>query len=142
MQQNPQSLSLEEVMFRETGPFPAVYDSSLNLTVIFDPETSLPYIIRAPENHLIYGPSTSDFLLTNYTTVAEMKFPQNVGLVYNQKNLIFQSLRDIVTVNPSFPDDFFAGLPESQIHQTYSTLPPSAPEESSEFGAAEVFENK
>ena len=142
MQQNPHSLSLEEIMFRETGPFPAVYDRSLNLTVIFDPETYLPYIIRAPENHLIYGPSTNDFLVTNYTTVAGMKFPQNVELVYNQKNLIFQSLRDTITVNPSFPEDFFTGLPESQIHQTYSTLPPSAPEVSSKFGTAEVFENK
>jgi hypothetical protein len=125
MQQSGHSTSLS-IVYHETGPFPAVYDSSLNIT----------------EEHRIFGNSTNDFVLTNYTEVEGMKFPQTVQLMYNQNSLILQSLRDTIIVNPSFPDDFFTGLPTSQINQTYSLLPPAAPESSTEFGTAEVFENK
>lgn len=141
MQQSGHSKSLS-IVYHETGPFPAVYDSSLNITVLFDPDTFLPYIVRSPEEHRIFGSSTNDFVLTNYTEVEGMKFPQTVQLMYNQNSLILQSLRDTIIVNPSFPDGFFTGLPTSQINQTYSLLPPAAPELSIEFGTAEVFENR
>jgi hypothetical protein len=142
MQKNTDSTTALNVIYHETGPFPAVRDASLNVTVIFDPDTFLPYLVRSYEDHLIFGNSTSDFVLTNYSEVQGLKFPQTVQLMYNQNSLIQHTIRDTITVNPSFAPNFFAGLPLSQVNQTLSSLPPSAPQASVEFDTAEVFENK
>lgn len=142
MQANTHSLSAESITYHETGPFPAVTDHSLNITVIFDPETFLPYLIRSYEDHLIFGNSTNDYVLTNYTETSGMMFPRLVQIMYNENSLLLHSLRDTITINATFTDGFFSGLPLSLINETYSLLPPSAPVSSTEYGAAEVFENK
>jgi hypothetical protein len=142
MQANTHGLSAQSITYHETGPFPAVTDHSLNITVVFDPETFLPYLIRSYENHLIFGNSTNDYVLTNYTESEGVQFPRLVQIMYNENNILLHSLRDNIIVNPTFGDNFFAGLPLSQINQTFSQLPPSAPASSTEYGAAEIFENK
>jgi hypothetical protein len=142
MQANSQSTSAENITYHETGPFPAVTDISLNITVIFDPESFLPYLVRSYEDHLIFGPSTNDYVLTNYTEIGGIKFPRLVQIIYNENSLLLHSLRDTITINPTFDVGFFDGIPLSQIGSTFSLSLPSAPVLSTEYGAAEVFENK
>jgi hypothetical protein len=119
-----------------------VTDKSLNITVIFDPESFLPYLVRSYEDHLIFGRSTNDYVLTNYTEIGGIKFPRLVQIMYNENSLLLHSLRDTITINPTFNVGFFDGIPLSQIGSTFSLSPPSAPVLSTEYGAAEVFENK
>jgi hypothetical protein len=113
-----------------------VTDRSFNITVIFDPESFLPYLVRSHEDHLIFGPSTNDYALTNYTEIGGIQFPRLVQIMYNENNLLLHSLRDNITINPTFGDSFFNGIPLSQIGSTFSLLPPSAPVVSAEYGAA------
>lgn len=142
LQANSQSTSAESITYHETGPFPAVTDKSLKITVIFDPESFLPYLVRSYEDHLIFGRSTNDYVLTNYTEIGGIKFPRLVQIMYNENSLLLHSLRDTITINPTFDFGFFDGIPLSQIGSTFSLSPPSAPVLSTEYGAAEVFENK
>ena len=121
--------------------YPALTDAYLNITVAFDPETYLPYVVRAYEEHAIYGNSTSDYTLYNYTKVGGVQFPQRIKLYYNEDNLLVDSLYDKITVNPTFPDNFFEGLPQNQIAGTALQIPPVPAQASNEYGIAEVFEN-
>ena len=57
--------------------FSAVRDNILGLT------TCLLYVIRAYENHAIFGSSTNNLLAYNYTAVSGMKFPGRVKIHYN-----------------------------------------------------------
>ncbi|KAL7916698.1 hypothetical protein GGI35DRAFT_485828 [Trichoderma velutinum] len=127
--------------YTDAGPYPSVHDHSLNLTVLFDPETYLPYAVRAYENHRIFGPSTNDYILTNYTVVDGVKIPQTVHTLYNEENLLFHTIRDAITINPPFEAGYFDGLSSDQIGQTGSQLKPTPAEASSEYDPAEVFEN-
>ncbi|KAM6517704.1 hypothetical protein FSOLCH5_008671 [Fusarium solani] len=62
---------------------PAVHDAVLNLTVIFDHETGLPYTIRSHESHGILGQSTQDLVLLGYTSVNGLQFPTRFKSIYN-----------------------------------------------------------
>lgn len=112
------------------------------MTVLFDPDTYLPHIIRVYEDHHIFGNSTSDFVVYNYTTVAGVKFPRRFKLLYNEDNLLIDFLIDNIDVNPSFPAGFFDGLPENQINSTIFQTPPVPAVVSAVYGDAEVFENR
>lgn len=117
-------------------------DPDLNITIAFRPDTFLPYIIRSYEDHDIYGKSSNDFVVYNYTEVAGVQFPRRIKLVYNEDSLLLDTLIDTVDINPNFPSDFFQGLSASQIDETaFKNRPvPAAP--SAEFGEAEVFESR
>ncbi|UKZ75257.1 hypothetical protein TrVFT333_002932 [Trichoderma virens FT-333] len=89
------------------------------MTVIFDPVSHLPYIVRTIENHAIYGKSTNDLYLTDYKPINGVYFPHRVQTVYNSTSQALNSpLEDFqideITVNPKFPTNYFQGLPESQ----------------------------
>ncbi|KAL7935120.1 hypothetical protein V8C35DRAFT_279576 [Trichoderma chlorosporum] len=108
--------------------YPAVQQRSSDITVIFDPDSHLPFIIRTIENHNIYGKSTNDLYLTDYRSVNGVYFPHRVQTVYNSTSQALNApLEDFqietVTVNPKFPADYFQGLPENQ-----SWFPKAAPE--------------
>ncbi|RBQ72874.1 hypothetical protein FVER14953_20555 [Fusarium verticillioides] len=47
-------------------------------------DTKLPYIIRSYEYHGIYGNSTQDLVVYNYTTVDGVKFPGRFKIMYNK----------------------------------------------------------
>lgn len=107
----------------------AVSDTMLDITVIFDPETFLPYIVRTTEQHPIYGASFNDLVFNNYTSVpgSSLLFPQHVQTVYSATTSLLNSpLEDFIVesieINPTFPEDFFDGLPQDQ-----SMSPKSAP---------------
>ncbi|KAI9851247.1 MAG: hypothetical protein M1838_004166 [Thelocarpon superellum] len=114
--------------------YPAITDRSLNLTVFIDPQTFLPCIVRANEDHHIYGPSTNDLVLYNYTAVGGVQFPQRIKIMYNEASLLLDMITSPPQVNPSFPNGFFDGPP----------MPAQGPNEpvssSTEYGSAEVFE--
>ena len=123
-------------------PYPAVTDTDLNITIAFRPDTFLPYIIRSYEYHDIFGKSSNDFVVYNYTEVAGVQFPRRIKIVYNEDSLLLDTLIDTVEVNPSFPSGFFQGLPSSQVHETAFKIPPAPAAPSVEYGEAEVFENR
>ncbi|KAK6216994.1 hypothetical protein QIS74_07108 [Colletotrichum tabaci] len=86
-----------------------VYDGNLDLTVLFDPETSLPYAIRSAENHDIFGPSTNDLVMYDYIDSNGVKFPTGWKTFYNGRHLLMTSGVSQVLVNPSFATGFFDG---------------------------------
>jgi hypothetical protein len=120
--------------------YPSITDTSLNLTAILDPNTKLPYIIRAYEDHYIYGHSTNDFVVYNYTSIGGLQLPRRVKYMYNEENMLFDSIIGDVQINPSYPKGFFDGLPLAEANITEFGLPPSPPMSSNEYGDAEVFE--
>ncbi|RKK46140.1 hypothetical protein BFJ66_g8691 [Fusarium oxysporum f. sp. cepae] len=94
---------------------PMVRDPSQELTVIFDPKASLPYIIRTIEDHPIYGESTKDLYLSSYKVVQGIKFAHTVQTIYNSTNqgvnpVLEDFIIDKVIINPSFPSKFFDGI--------------------------------
>lgn len=123
-------------------PYPAVTNSELNITIAFRPDTFLPYIIRSYEYHHIFGKSSNDFVVYNYTEVSGVQFPRRIKIVYNEDNLLLDMLIDTVEVNPSFQSGFFQGLPASQVNTTAFKIPPVPATPSVEYGEAEVFETR
>ncbi|KAF4973911.1 hypothetical protein FZEAL_9137 [Fusarium zealandicum] len=106
---------------------PAVYDPVLDITIIFDASSNLPHIIRAAEDHMVFGPSTNDLYLTNYKAVDGIKFPHLVQTVYNSTTQKLDAtledyIIDSVSINPKFSRKYFQGLPEGK-----GFFPKSAP---------------
>lgn len=134
------TLSTSSVKINDDRYHPAITDSSLNITVIFDPDTYLPARVRAHEDHAIFGPSTNDVVLNNYTNANGVSLAQNVKLLYNDDLMLQEIYFDSFKMNPSVPSDFFEGLPESVSKQTFSGAPPAPAIYSEEFNPAEVFE--
>ncbi|EEU37113.1 uncharacterized protein NECHADRAFT_52281 [Fusarium vanettenii 77-13-4] len=95
------------------------HDPSREITVILDPKSKVPYIIRTVEQHPIYGESTKDLYLSDYKKVRGIQFPHLVQTIYNSTTLnLNQVLEDFVieevTLNPKFPKGFFDGLDEEK----------------------------
>lgn len=111
-----------------------VYDDVLDVTIIFDPSSNLPYIVRSYEDNNVFGPSTSDLQVYNYTLVDGIMFPQRVVWVYNGAVLEDFLISDIV-VNPDFPDDYFDGLPANTSVPSRAT-----PQKNPDYGHAELGE--
>ena len=135
------NLVASTVNINNAGPHPALVNSALNLTVVFDPDTYLPTRVRAYENHKIFGPSTNDILLYNYTEIQGTHFARNVKLLYNEDLMLQEMLFDSITINATFPSNFFTGLPYNTINQTIFGLPPTPAAFSELYDTAEVFES-
>ncbi len=120
---------------------PSITDEVLNLTVILDRATMLPRIIRAYEDHYIYGPSTNDFVIYNYTSIGGLQLPQRLKYIYNEEHLLFDSLMDDIRTNSTFPIGYFDG---PSLSNTNMTEPGNvtAPISMEEYGDAEVFESR
>ncbi|KAK5163002.1 uncharacterized protein LTR77_011057 [Saxophila tyrrhenica] len=140
LQASTGTLATSMVQINDARLHPAVTDDSLNLTVIFDPETYLPARVRAYEDHPILGPSTNDVLLYNYTMVDGISLPQNIKLLYNEDLMLQEIQLNNFKINPSFPPTQFQGLPPAITNQTVSGAPPS-PALYPEFATpAQIFE--
>ncbi|EXF77874.1 hypothetical protein CFIO01_04128 [Colletotrichum fioriniae PJ7] len=87
---------------------PGVHDDTLDLTVLFDPATNLPYIIRSYEDHPFFGESTHDLLVHDYNEVKGFQVPQRFKTIYNGKHLIGDYRADQTIINGDLPSDFFA----------------------------------
>ncbi|CAG9990374.1 unnamed protein product [Clonostachys byssicola] len=119
---------------------PAVYDPVFDITIIFDSSSHLPHIVRAEENHMIYGPSTNDLYLSSYKAVEGIKFPHIVQTVYNSSTqkldaVIEDYIIEQITVNPGFSNDYFSGLPEGE-----GFFPKSAPRKIEGFSHDRITE--
>lgn len=119
-----------------------MYDPSLNLTIVFDPATNFPYIIRTIEQHPIYGECTNDLVLTNYKKENRtgLYFPSYIQTVYNASSTnLDATLEDFyvesVITNPQFPEDFFDGIPLNQ-----SFIPKASPHEVAGISHARLTE--
>ncbi|RSL96332.1 hypothetical protein CDV31_013510 [Fusarium ambrosium] len=86
-----------------------IYDHNLELAVMFDPDSNLPYMIRSYENHPIFGPSTNDLLMMNYTSIQGVQFPRQFKTIYNNQHLLSNYIADEVIVNPGLDPTFFDG---------------------------------
>jgi hypothetical protein len=86
-----------------------VHDKTLDVTVLFDPTTKLPYMIRSYEDHGIYGISTQDLLTYNYVSVDGVRFPSHFKTIYNKRHLLMDYQVDTVVVNPDLDPEFFDG---------------------------------
>ncbi|KAL6917141.1 hypothetical protein FSST1_008636 [Fusarium sambucinum] len=111
--------------------FQAVQDSQQGITVVMDPKSDLPYIVRTTESHPIYGIATKDLYLSDYKEVEGIKFPRLVQTIYNSSSqrlsAVLEDFRiEEVTLNPDFPAGYFDGIAEDQ-----SLGPKSPPEKSS-----------
>lgn len=107
----------------------------MNITVIFDPTTNLPRYIRSYEDNHVFGPSTSDLHVYNYTTVQGVSFPQNVKQIYNDGATLQDFLIYGIEVNPSFAPGTFDGLSANQTETT-----PLAPVIEPDYGFAQLGE--
>ena len=120
--------------------YPSLVSPKLGFSIMFNPDDYLPYIVRAYEYHEIYGNSTSDLILHNYTTAAGVSLPRRFKVAYNEADALIDVLFSGITANPAFNTGFFEGLPPKKVNQTVTQLPPSPGTNSSEYGTAEVFE--
>jgi hypothetical protein len=59
--------------------------------------------------------------------------------MYNEENLLIDTVIDTVEVNPKFPAGCFDGLPLDQTNNTGLGLPPLAPQPYTPYGDAEVL---
>lgn len=112
-----------------------VYDRILNLTVILNPQTYLPYIIRSIEYHYVFGESYHDLMVYNYTSVSGIQFPRRFKTFYNHDSLLEDFIVTDIDVNPKFAPGFFQGLNASQ-----SPTPKAAPARIAGYGHAEIGE--
>jgi hypothetical protein len=112
-----------------------VYDSVLDLTIIFNTTSHLPYIIRSNEDHYIFGRSSNDLLVYNYTRTAGVLFPRRTKQIYNNYALLEDTVVEEVIVNQEYPPDYFEGLSANEY-----TLAKAAPVNDPEYSRAELSE--
>jgi len=77
------------------------------MSILFDPETYLPFAIRTYENHPFFGPSTNDLRVYDYTPIDGLMIPRHFKVMYNNKLLITDFLADGVSVNFDVEPSFF-----------------------------------
>lgn len=112
-----------------------VRDDIFNITVVFDPKTSLPYLVRSIEDHPIFGLTTKDLQLYDYVEVDNLWFPRNQKIVYGDEALLEETIISAITVNPPFEENHFDGLSTNETDTT-----PSPPEDIPGYGRALVGE--
>ncbi|KFA51015.1 hypothetical protein S40293_09923 [Stachybotrys chartarum IBT 40293] len=90
--------------------YPAVRDDENQITVVFDPESHLPFLIRSFEDHPIFGQIPKDLHLINYTEVDGLMFPQSQKIFYKGDAIVEETEITSISVNPIFAEFFFDGL--------------------------------
>ncbi|KAI8674213.1 hypothetical protein NCS55_00744200 [Fusarium keratoplasticum] len=111
-----------------------VYDKTLDISVLLEEDTKLPYLIRSYENHSFFGPSTNDLFLNDYVTVKGVKFPRRFQTIYNRKHLLTEYSVAKVLVNPGIPSTRFDGPPGRFLEA-------HVPRRDRLYGFAEIGEN-
>ncbi|KAI8669619.1 hypothetical protein NCS57_00777200 [Fusarium keratoplasticum] len=112
----------------------AIYDKTLDISVLLEEDTKLPYLIRSYENHSFFGPSTNDLFLNDYVTVKGVKFPRRFQTIYNRKHLLTEYSVAKVLVNPGIPSTRFDGPPGRFLEA-------HVPRRDRLYGFAEIGEN-
>ncbi|KAI9148722.1 hypothetical protein HJFPF1_10764 [Paramyrothecium foliicola] len=102
--------------------YPAVCDHESQITVVFDPESHLPFLIRSFEDHPVFGQISKDLHLLDYTEVDGLMFPRSQKTFYKGDAIVEETEITRITVNPLFPQRFFDGLRTNET--TSSPSPP------------------
>jgi hypothetical protein len=102
--------------------FPAIYNSALQIIILLNATDYLTYIIRTYEDHAIFGNSTNDLILINYTKVeADEAFkllpPHRFQTRYNTAGILEYFLVESITINAPSPRTIFPSQPASTPHQ-------------------------
>lgn len=84
-----------------------VFDQALNMSIIFSPDTYLPFAIRTYEDHPFYGPSTNDLRVYDYISVKGLMIPRHYKTMYNNERLCTDFLADDISVNIEVEPSFF-----------------------------------
>lgn len=79
-----------------------VHDNVLGLSVLFNPATFLPYMSSSLDNHPLFGLSTYDILLTNYTRIGGVLLLTRPETILHYHHFISDYVVSQVLVNPSF----------------------------------------
>ncbi|KAF5026951.1 hypothetical protein F66182_981 [Fusarium sp. NRRL 66182] len=108
----------------------AVYDGTLDLSVGFDAETHLPYLVRSRENHNFFGLSTNDLVVHDYKTVNGVHFPHRFKTVYNNQHVMSDYSVADVLVN--------TGVPSARLQGPAGRLPSNTPTRDPVYGFAEI----
>ncbi|KAH7402739.1 hypothetical protein BKA66DRAFT_564639 [Pyrenochaeta sp. MPI-SDFR-AT-0127] len=111
-----------------------VHDENLGITVLFDPQTNLPNIIRSYEQHPFFGPSTHDLAVSNYIVVNGVQLPRRFKTIYNNKHLIGDYRADEVLANSQISSGLFSVPGNGTIPKT------SIPIRDPEYSFAEIGE--
>jgi hypothetical protein len=92
-----------------------VVDEQLNITVVFDPETNLPLLIRAFEDHPILGRTANDLQLFNYTQVDGLLFPRTQNMISGDETILEETIISQLYVNPQLEQGHFDGIALNEI---------------------------
>ena len=127
----PQSLDLHEIKDPLTGvALQAIDHPALNLTLAFN--DNFPFMIRSQEQRRIFGNSTSDVILSNYSNFGSVLLPRRIQTVYNNFNMIEDMFLDNISINPTWQAGYF----DPQFTNSTSM----APSQSEEYPRSEVHE--
>ncbi|KAH9878304.1 hypothetical protein J1614_003521 [Plenodomus biglobosus] len=100
------------------------------MSILFNPDTHLPFAIRTYEEHPFFGPSTNDLRVLDYTSVNGLMIPRRFKMVYNNEHLTTDFRADEVSVNIDVEPTFF----EIPTERSASTIPIVDPAWTSEVG--------
>ena len=114
-----------------------------DLALLLDQRSFLPFAVRSSEEHLIFGPSTSDMVFSDYRPVDVEKslglhLPHRVQTVYNSESVIEDFLIDKISINPEFSTDFFEPLLKPAKSSVAGSSSPNAPRSDSQYPRSEV----
>jgi hypothetical protein len=132
--------------------YKSVSNPTLDLAMLIDPATSLPYAIRSLENHVVFGNSTSDLVLSSWAEAkignGTMLFPHRFQTVYNSVIVLEDFVIAAIGTNEEIPADYFkpdiAPYPKDEVYpegnQQPPTTTPSKPAQNPDYPRSEVHE--
>lgn len=126
--------------------YPTLSLSQLNLQLLVNNGTWLPYAVRSTENHGVYGQSTNDVVFSNYANVSfgtsrTINYPTLIQTIYNDIYVIEDITVENITANAQFPTDFFRAVPQDAPEGVPGDpYHPHAPHTDEEYPRSEVHE--
>lgn len=143
--QDIDSVEQNEVLDPMTGQeYTALSHKEIDLALIVNTTSGLPYAIRSTEDHIIYGASTSDLVLSAWSDVKvgtnTVLLPHRLQTVYNSESVLEDFVLDSISINTEFPAAFFEADPPSKDAFGQPSKP-SKPAQSSEYPMSEVHES-
>ncbi|KAF5264657.1 hypothetical protein FOXYS1_4556 [Fusarium oxysporum] len=124
-------LLLKTILENNNFTYSKEYDGSdlempADLTVVLDPKTHLPYLIRGFEKHPLLGTSTHDLRVYDYILVEGVMIPQHFKTIYNSHQLIVDWVVDEVQeryTNYNYLGPYVGTVDELKAEQSWSDLP-------------------
>ncbi|KAI4923034.1 uncharacterized protein J4E92_007785 [Alternaria infectoria] len=103
----PAGWSSPTLLFTTFLTRPLVFDQALNMSIIFNPDTYLPFAIRTYEDHPFFGPSTNDLRVYDFISVNGLMIPRHYKTIYNNQRLCIDFLADDISVNTEVEPSLF-----------------------------------